>query len=126
MRPSFFLPQPRQMRRVDGARRPVPGLGLVLPQGITHRVADLAPGGTIAMHRSNSVDYNILISGRLVLILDDDVRTEIRAGDVVVQRGTLHGWHNPSATEWARWAAVLIDAEPVQVNGVDLEEVWKS
>jgi hypothetical protein len=72
------------------------------------------------------VDYNILISGRLVLILDDGVRTEIRVGDVVVQRGTLHGWHNPSTTEWARWVSVLIDAEPVQVNGIDLEEVWKS
>lgn len=69
------------------------------------------------------MDYNILIAGRLVLIVDDDVRTEIRAGDIIVQRGTLHGWYNPSATEWARWVSVLIDAEPVKVNGVQLEEV---
>lgn len=37
-------------------------------------------------------------------------------GSVVVQRGTLHSWRNPG-TEWTRWMCVLIDAEPVVVDG---------
>lgn len=41
-------------------------------------------------------------------------------GDVVVQRGTIHGWKNPGPG-WARWATVLIDAHPAVVNGVALK-----
>ncbi|KAF8585527.1 hypothetical protein K439DRAFT_1632528 [Ramaria rubella] len=110
---------------IDGANRTVPGSGLVLPNGLNHRFTDLAPGATTAMHRTSSVDYNILLSGRVVLIVDDDVRTEIEPGTVVIQRGTMHAWHNPSTTEWARWISVLIHAEPAIVNGEALEEVWK-
>jgi len=110
---------------VDGQTRPIPGMGLVVPNGTNHAYTDLAPGATTPVHRTSSLDYNILLSGRLVLILDDDVRTEIKPGDVVVQRGTLHAWHNPSTTEWARWVGVLIDAAPAKVNGADLEEVWQ-
>ena len=47
--------------------------------------------------------------------------TLVRAGDVVVQRGTNHAWHNNSA-EPARFAWILIDAEPVSVNGTVLAE----
>jgi hypothetical protein len=77
-------------------------MGLVVPKGTNHMYTDLAPGATSPVvgiisfltpavldspqHRTNSLDYNILLSGRLVLIVDDDVRTEIQPGDVVVQR----------------------------------------
>lgn len=37
-------------------------------------------------------------------------------GDVVIQKGTLHAWRNPGP-EVARWAAVIVDAEPAVVNG---------
>ena len=40
-------------------------------------------------------------------------------GDVVVQKGTLHAWTNPGK-EWARWATVLMDAKPAEVNGQTL------
>jgi len=75
-------------------------------------------------HRTNSVDYNILLSGRLILILGDNSETEVEAGNVVVQRGTMHAWRNPSETEWSRWVSVLIHAEAVEVGGKELEEVW--
>ena len=72
------------------------------------------------------MDYNIIISGRVVLILDDGAETEAEAGTVVVQRGTIHAWRNPSTTEWCRWVSVLIHAEPVKFNGEALEETWET
>jgi mannose-6-phosphate isomerase-like protein (cupin superfamily) len=47
------------------------------------------------MHRSASTDMLYVISGRCVLELDDGSRTELAAGDVVVQSGTMHRWKNP-------------------------------
>lgn len=41
-----------------------------------------------------------------------------------MQKGTLHAWKNPG-TEWARWAAVIIDAEPAVVNGESLGLKWE-
>jgi quercetin dioxygenase-like cupin family protein len=36
-----------------------------------------------------------VVSGRCVLELDDGSRTELKAGDVIVQNGTMHRWKNP-------------------------------
>lgn len=47
------------------------------------------------MHRSASTDMLFVVSGRCVLELDDGSRTELSAGDVVVQNGTMHRWKNP-------------------------------
>ncbi|MBI2801825.1 MAG: cupin domain-containing protein [Gammaproteobacteria bacterium] len=47
------------------------------------------------MHRSASTDMLYVISGRCVLELDDGSRTELAAGDVIVQSGTMHRWKNP-------------------------------
>lgn len=41
------------------------------------------------------------------------------SGDVVIQKGTLHAWRNPSQ-DWTRWVTVLIAAEPVVVEGKQL------
>jgi len=47
------------------------------------------------MHRSATVDVLSVVAGRCVLELDDGSRTELGAGDVIVQSGTMHRWHNP-------------------------------
>ena len=47
------------------------------------------------MHRSETVDTLYIVSGRCVLELDDGSKTELGAGDVIVQSGTMHRWHNP-------------------------------
>jgi mannose-6-phosphate isomerase-like protein (cupin superfamily) len=67
-----------------------------------------------AMHRTRSLDYVVVLEGEIDLLLDDgDVR--LRAGDVVVQRGTNHAWINRGAAT-ARLAMVFIDAqEPREV-----------
>lgn len=59
------------------------------------------------MHRTETVDYGILIQGELVLVLDDE-EVVLRPGSVVVQRGTNHAWANRSG-RMARMVFVLID-----------------
>ena len=62
-------------------------------------------------HKTNSVDYAIVLSGEIYALMDEG-EVLLRAGDVLVQRGTHHAWSNRS-DEPARLAFVLIDAEPV-------------
>ncbi len=59
------------------------------------------------MHRTETVDYGIVLEGEITLILDREERT-VRAGDIVVQCGTNHGWANRSGAP-CRVAFVLID-----------------
>jgi mannose-6-phosphate isomerase-like protein (cupin superfamily) len=61
------------------------------------------------MHRTKSVDYAVVISGEIDMLLDDS-EVHLRAGDVLVQRGTSHAWVN-RGSESCRIAFVLIDAE---------------
>ncbi len=64
-----------------------------------------------AMHKTATVDYIILISGRVTMLLDEG-EVDLGPGDVVVQRGTNHAWVN-NGTEPAVLAGILVDAEPV-------------
>ena len=76
------------------------------------RILDVYPleggGKRTVMHRTRTLDYVVVIEGELVLILDDS-EVMLKAGDVVVQRGTDHAWENRSATI-ARAAFFHIDA----------------
>ncbi len=63
-----------------------------------------------AMHRTKTVDYIILLSGEVKLIVDEG-ETLMKPFDVVIQRGTNHAWANPGQVP-ALLVAVLIDAEP--------------
>ena|SRR5450432_1270590 len=104
----------------DGATREA---GLTLHGGSVIRVVDLAPAHVSPMHRSNSIDYGIVLSGEVELELDSGDTTKLGPGNIIVQRGTNHLWRNPSATEWCRIVFVLIEASPVQIDGVDLPEI---
>jgi quercetin dioxygenase-like cupin family protein len=77
------------------------------PNGTKIRINELPPGAGSPMHRTQTVDYGIVLDGEVVLVLEDS-ETVLRAGDVVVQRGTSHRWENRSATT-ARVAFILID-----------------
>ena len=59
------------------------------------------------MHRTESVDYGIVLEGEIVLVLDD-TETTVRAGEVVVQRGTNHAWSNRS-NKPCKMAFILLD-----------------
>ena len=47
------------------------------------------------MHTTASVDYEFVVSGRVILELDDGATKELHAGVTVVQNGTRHAWRNP-------------------------------
>lgn len=59
------------------------------------------------MHRTETIDYGIVLEGEIVLIMDEG-ETTVRAGDIVIQRGTNHGWSNRSDRN-CRIAFILID-----------------
>jgi quercetin dioxygenase-like cupin family protein len=61
------------------------------------------------MHRTRSLDYAIVLSGEIDMLLDDS-EIHLKAGDVLVQQGTNHAWIN-RGTEVCRIAFVLIDAK---------------
>ncbi|WP_145735807.1 cupin domain-containing protein [Nitrospirillum pindoramense] len=96
--------------------------GLTLNQGSVIRVVDMLPGGVSPMHRTNSIDYGIVLSGEVELELDDGVKKTVGAGGIIVQRGTMHLWRNPSATTPARIVFVLIEAPPYLHDGQPLPE----
>lgn len=140
------------------------GGAVVLPGGINALVTQLSPGFKVRMHRTNSLDFNILTHGSAWLVtpvddagagagagegagagdaypspasdkaaLDDDgewtgevegmraQRRLVRAGEIVIQTGTLHAWH--AGPEGARWITVNAAAEPVSAGGAPLPEV---
>jgi quercetin dioxygenase-like cupin family protein len=104
----------------DGRERPA---GTTLTGGSVIRIVDMLPGQASPFHRSNSIDYGIVLSGRLVLEVDDGAATELGPGDIVVQRGTVHLWRNPSDTEVCRIVFVLIEASAATVDGEPLPEI---
>lgn len=49
------------------------------------------------MHTTDSVDFDVIVSGEVVLELDDGAEVVLKAGDCVIQNGTRHAWHNRSS-----------------------------
>jgi len=92
-------------------------LGLVKKGGTVCRIVDFGPGGTPLMHRTQSLDYGVVLEGTVEMELDDGSVTLLKRGDIAVQRGTNHAWRNPSKTEWTRMLFVLQDSQPVVVGG---------
>jgi quercetin dioxygenase-like cupin family protein len=79
------------------------------PHGTKIRVNTFPPGVVSPVHRTQSVDYGIVLTGEMVLVLDDGAETTLGAGDVVVQRGTSHRWENRGPGP-ASMVFVLVDA----------------
>jgi mannose-6-phosphate isomerase-like protein (cupin superfamily) len=97
----------------EAAREPNERPFTIMPEsGHLLRILDIYPlkdgGKRSAMHRTQTLDYMVMIEGELVLILDDSEVT-LKPGDVVVQRGTDHAWENRSGLI-ARAAFFHIDA----------------
>jgi len=59
------------------------------------------------MHRTETIDYGVVLRGKVWLVLDAD-EVELGPGDIVVQRGTNHAWSNRSE-ETVRMVFVLLD-----------------
>lgn len=92
-------------------------------QGTTFRITEWAPGHARFTHRTETVDYAILLSGEIDLELENDEVVHLKPGDVVVQRGTTHTWVNRGSVP-AVTAFILIDAKPAEVNGELLRTIF--
>lgn len=95
--------------------------GTTLENGTVFRVVRYEPGVTPRRHRTDSVDYAVIMSGEIDMELDGESVT-LKAGDVLVQRGTVHNWVNRS-NDVAIVAFVLVAAKPVSAGGKTLAAV---
>ena len=106
----------------DGRERDA---GTTLKGGSVIRIVDMLPNASSPMHRTSSIDYGIVISGIIELELDNHVFKTIEAGGIIVQRGTIHKWRNPSNEETCRIVFVLTEAKPYEVNGKPLVDLME-
>ncbi len=95
--------------------------GLTLNQGSVIRIVDMLPGKESPMHRTNSIDYGIVLEGEIELELDDGAKRTVHQGGIIIQRGTNHLWRNTS-DKVTRIAFILIEAPGYRHNGEPLEE----
>lgn len=111
----------------DDGSQPAMSAAFPAPGGCALAIMELAPGDQKfqefvrdalapwadpdepGMHRSATIDYDIVLEGTIVLELDDGVEVTLGPGDVVVQNGTRHRWHNRGDTI-ARFLAVTVGA----------------
>ena len=82
--------------------------------GTRFAVIDFPPGNAPRMHRTETIDYVIVLEGEIEMDMDGST-VKMKAGDVMVQRGTNHAWANRS-DQRARVAFVLIDAVPLGIG----------
>lgn len=85
--------------------------GIVIPTGSALRIVDFPPAYTSPMHRTISVNFNVVIEGEVELILDSGETRLLKRGDSAIQRVINHAWRNLSTTDWARIVAVPLPAE---------------
>ncbi len=98
----------------DDAARGV--LRTTVDNGTVFRIVRYEPGVSPRNHRTDSIDYAVVMSGAIEMELDDGVVVSLKAGDVLVQRGTIHNWVN-RGPEPCMIAFVLIAAKPVTAGG---------
>ena len=97
-------------------------VGTTLDNGTVFRVVSFGPGVTPRNHRTDSIDYAVVMSGEIDMELDDGKSVHLKAGDVLVQRGTIHNWVN-KGTAPCVIAFVLVAAQPVTAGGKVLNAV---
>jgi quercetin dioxygenase-like cupin family protein len=90
-----------------------------LPGGTVFRVVEFSPGVSPRVHRTDSIDYAVVISGEIDIELEKGSEVHLKAGDVLVQRGTVHNWINRGKAPCVI-AFALIDAKPVTAGGKTL------
>ena len=105
----------------DQADASARGVGTTDPSGTVFRIVEYRPGVAPRNHRTASIDYAVVLSGEIDMELDGSV-VHLRAGDVLVQRGTMHNWVN-RGTEPCVIAFVLVAAKPLERDGRRLDAV---
>ena len=94
-------------------------IATTLDNGTVFRIVSFGPGVAPRNHRTDSIDYAVIISGEIDMELDIG-SVHLKAGDVLVQRGTIHNWVN-RGTDPCVIAFALISAKPVSAGGKTLD-----
>jgi quercetin dioxygenase-like cupin family protein len=93
-------------------------IGTTVPNGSVFRIVSFGPGVAPRNHRTDSIDYAVVMSGEIDMELDG-TSVHLKAGDVLVQRGTIHNWVNKGTTPCVI-AFTLVSAKPVTAGGKSL------
>ena len=99
----------------DESTRTVSAPGL---EGTVFRIIKYEPGVAPRNHRTDSIDYAVVLSGEIDMEMDGGM-VHLNAGDVLVQRGTIHNWINQGSIPCVI-AFILVAAQPVQRGGKTL------
>jgi mannose-6-phosphate isomerase-like protein (cupin superfamily) len=97
---------------LDGGARAVASTD---PGGSVFRIVEYGPGVAPRNHRTESIDYAVVMAGEIDMEIDG-ASVHLKAGDVLVQRGTIHNWINRGTVPCVI-AFVLIAAAPVERKG---------
>lgn len=94
--------------------------------GTACTIVEVPYGNDIAMHRTVSLDYGVVIDGTTELVLDSGEKKTLRKGDVFIQRGTAHAWRNLTKQDdnngTLRIFFVFQPIEKIQVKGGELDQ----
>ena len=93
-------------------------IGTTIDNGTVFRIVSFGPGVAPRNHRTDSIDYAVVMSGEIDMELDIGT-VHLKAGDVLVQRGTIHNWVN-RGKEPCVIAFTLVSAKPVTAGGKPL------
>ena len=101
-----FLPRQRNLSNADALR-----MHALLKSSHVPSASELTSAKDPTMHKTNTLNYMALLSGELWMLTEvHDVL--LKAGDVLIQSGGIHGWRN-DGSEPAVLLAILVDAIPV-------------
>ena len=90
-------------------------VGTTISDGTVFRIVSFGPGVAPRNHRTDSIDYAVVMSGEIDMDLDGTT-VHLKAGDVLVQRGTIHNWIN-TGDKPCIIAFTLVSAKPVTAGG---------
>jgi naringenin degradation protein FdeH len=107
--PTRMLSDEDEGARVLGSAPPA--------NGSRFTMMEFQPGNAAHLHRTDTVDYVICVTGEIDMFLDETQFITLRAGDVLIQRGTYHAWANRS-NKPCRIAVVLLDALPKREGSI--------
>jgi mannose-6-phosphate isomerase-like protein (cupin superfamily) len=79
--------------------------------GSNFTICEFAPNSPAVMHATDTIDYLVILSGRVTLVLEEG-EADLGPGDFVVDRGVMHGWRNPHGERCVA-VAVNLPAHPV-------------
>jgi mannose-6-phosphate isomerase-like protein (cupin superfamily) len=93
-------------------------IATTIDNGTVFRIVSFGPGVSPRNHRTDSIDYAVVISGEIDMELDVG-SVHLKAGDVLVQRGTIHNWVNKGSAPCVM-AFTLVASKPVTAGGKTL------